>query len=73
MPTMSRPALDVKGGTSPMKEVTFAILQTETLEPERTGPGPGPCGRPSWLGYLVSFSRLETAGLSWERMKIAST
>ena len=56
-----------------MKEVTFAILQTETLEPERTGPGPGPCGRPSWLGYLVSFSRLETAGLSWERMKIAST
>lgn len=31
MPTMSRPALDVKGGTSPAKEVSFAILQMETL------------------------------------------
>lgn len=31
MPTMSRPALDVKGGTSPAKEVSFAILQMEIL------------------------------------------
>lgn len=50
MPTMSRPALDVKGGTSPMKEVTFAILQSETLEPERQ-PGQGRghvVGPPGW-------------------------
>lgn len=31
MPTMSRPALDVKGGTASGKEVSFDILQMEIL------------------------------------------
>jgi hypothetical protein len=31
MPTMSRPALDVKGGTTSGKEVSFIILQMEIL------------------------------------------
>lgn len=30
MPTMSRPAPDVKGGSSPMKEVSFAVFQMES-------------------------------------------
>lgn len=56
MPTMSRPALDVKGGTSPVKEVTVAILQVKTLRHRKTHfPG---------VMYLVSLSRKERSRLS---------
>lgn len=71
MPTMSRPALDVKGGTSPVKEVTSAILQMGTLRHGKTA-WSGPCEGPSHAQYLVSFSREEIAGLSQGRMRIAS-